>query len=193
MTKRKKVLVEKERKVTTYAELWHTSFCLLKKGQEDPKGSFHQVMASLVFTAFTLEAYLNHIGAKLFLCWSDLERLSPREKMNVIAEHLNVNIDYSKRPWQVMKKMFQFRNDIAHGKSIIERFKDTVPLEEHDEYGPPWFVQTRWEKYCTEKNAIRSREDVEQIAQIFHEAAGFKDDYPFIKGLQSGSSTVFEE
>ena len=85
MKSRKKVLVNKEREVKTYAEMWHTSCCLLKKGLEEPEGSFHQFMASLVFTAFTLEAYLNHIGPKIFKCWGDLERLGPREKVNIIA------------------------------------------------------------------------------------------------------------
>lgn len=193
MTKKKKVLVEKERNVTTYADMWHTSFCLLEKGQEEARGSFHQIMASLVFTAFTLEAYLNHIGAKLFSCWVDLERLSPREKMNIITEHLKVNVDYGKRPWQVMKELFQFRNDIAHGKSKKERFRSIVPLEKHDDFAPPWFVQTRWEKFCTEKNTIRARGDVEQIVHVLHDAAGFEDDYPFISGFQSGSATVIED
>jgi hypothetical protein len=51
-----------EREVITYSHMWHTSECLLKRGQEQEAYSFHQYMASLVFTAFTLEAYLNHLG-----------------------------------------------------------------------------------------------------------------------------------
>lgn len=191
--KKKKVVVEKEREVTTYAEMWHTSFCLLEKGQKEPKGSFHQFMASLVFTAFTLEAYLNHIGSKIFSCWGDLERLSPREKMNVIAERLGVKVDYGKQPWQVMKKLFQFRNDIAHGKSIKVKTKEVLPLAKHQEDDIHSFVQTRWEKYCTEKNAVRARDDVEKIVHLLHEAAGFEDGFPFISGFQLGSATVIEE
>ena len=188
--KKTKVLVEKERNVTTYADMWHTSLILLEKGQKEPQGSFHQIMASLVFTAFTLEAYLNHIGEKLFSCWNDLERLSPTKKINVIAEHLNVKVDYGKRPWQVMNELFQFRNDIAHGKSKKEKFRDIVPIEQHDPFAQPWFVQTSWEKYCTEKNAIRARKDVEQIVQVFHKTARFEDDYPFTSGFQTGSETL---
>ena len=57
MSKGRKVTVTKDH-VITYAELWHTSRCLLEKGQAEAEGSFHQFMASLVFTPFTLEAYL---------------------------------------------------------------------------------------------------------------------------------------
>ena len=105
MNSKRKVIVTKERNVTTYAEMWHTSYCLLVKGQEERRMSVHQFRASLIFSAFTLEAYLNHIGTKIFSCWEDLERLSPKEKLNVIAERLNVEVDYGKRPWQIMKKI----------------------------------------------------------------------------------------
>ena len=94
----------------------HLGVCS-KTGKAQPEGSAHQFRASLVFTAFTLEAYLNHLGRKLFRCWDDLERLGPIEKLNVIADRAAVKIDYGKRPWQAMKQLFGFRNDIAHGKS----------------------------------------------------------------------------
>ncbi len=194
MNSKRKVVVTKERNVTTYAEMWHTSYCLLVKGQEELKMSVHQFRASIIFTAFTLEAYLNHIGAIIFSCWEDLERLSPKEKLNVIAEHLNVEIDYGKRPWQLLKKLFQFRNDIAHGKSIKVKSEKILPLEEHsDDDFDKLFERTRWEKYCTEKNAVRAREDVEAIVKIMHKTAGFENGFPFVSGFQLSGATVVDE
>jgi hypothetical protein len=93
MSSKHKVTVTKDREVITYAELWHTSRCLLKKGQDEKEGSFHQFMASLVFTAFTLEAYLNHIGPKVFNCWAAIERLGPKEKLDIITEKIGLTID----------------------------------------------------------------------------------------------------
>ncbi|GBE37561.1 hypothetical protein BMS3Bbin08_00151 [bacterium BMS3Bbin08] len=186
-----KVKIEKERTIHTYAELWHTSKCLLKKGQDNEAASFHQFMASLVFTAFTLEAYLNHIGAKIFTCWNDLERLSPKEKINVIAEKLSVQVDYGKRPWQIMKKLFGFRNDIAHGKSVEIKSEEVIPLINHTEDIHD-SLRTSWEMFCTERKAIKAREDVENIIKTIHKASGIKDDYPFVFGLNFGSATVIE-
>jgi len=77
---KQKVAVKTEREIIAYSHMWHTSDCLLRRGQEQKAASFHQFMASLVFTAFTLEAYLNHIGSRLFQCWNDMERLGPNEK-----------------------------------------------------------------------------------------------------------------
>jgi hypothetical protein len=188
-----KVIIQKEREVNTYADMWHTSHCLLDKGIEDQKGCYHQFMASLVFTAFTLEAYFNHIGPQLFKCWSDIERLGPKEKLNIIAERLGVRIEYGKRPWQVMKNLFGFRNDIAHGKSQIIKIEETVPHREFSDVLLGERVQTEWEKYCTQANARKAREDVEAIINELHRIGKFKPDYPFFTGNQSHSATFNNE
>jgi hypothetical protein len=188
-----KVIIEKEREVNTYADMWHTSRCLLDRGIENQKGCYHQFMSSLVFTAFTLEAYFNHIGPQLFQCWPDLERLGPKEKLNVIAERLSVKIEYSKRPWQVMKHLFEFRNDIAHGKSqIIKRLK-IVPHRKFSDARLGEQVRTEWEKYCTKLNAQKARVDVEAIINELHRIGKFKPDNPFFTGIQSHSATYRNE
>ena len=121
-------------------------------------------------------------------------RLSPKEKLNVIADRLSVNINYGKRPWQIMKNLFQFRNDIAHGKSIKIKSEKILPLEEHsDDDFSELFERTRWEKYCTEKDAVTAREDVEAIVKIMHKTAGFENDYPFVSGFQIHGATVVDE
>lgn len=190
---KKKVVTTKERQVRTYAEMWHTSSCLLKKGQEQPIGSKHQFMASLVFTAFTLEAYLNHIGPKLFKSWIDLERLGPKEKLNVIAERVGLEMNNNTRPWQVMKDLFGFRNDIAHGKTVEVVTREEVPFHKYKEEALPVFAPTRWEKYCNQRNAESAREDVEKIVHAIHTASGIQDEYPFVHGMQISSTHLVEE
>jgi hypothetical protein len=193
MKSKRIVSVSKERVVKTYAEMWHTSYCLFQKGIEDQKGCCHQFMASLVFTAFTLEAYLNHIGPKVFNCWDDLERLSPREKLNVIVEKLQVDIHYGHRPWQVVKHLFGFRNNIAHGKSVVVKSNSVVPLDRYSDDRLGDYARTVWEKYCTRENAKKAREDVEKIVHLLYEAGSFVDDYPFVKGVQLHRAALVDE
>ena len=131
---KRKVKIEKKRQVLTYADLWHTSRCLLEKGQEQEKGSFHQFMASLVFTTFSLEAYLNHVGPKIFRCWDVLERLTPQDKLNIIAEQIKLPIDYGRRPWGIVKELFGFRNYLAHGKTTTVAKTLEVPISKHDSH-----------------------------------------------------------
>ena len=191
MGDKRKVNVKKERQVVTYAELWHTSRCLLKQGQNQEEGSFHQFMGSLVFTAFSLEAYLNHIGPRIFGNWMALERLGPQEKLDKIAERIGLCVDYGKRPWGIMKELFGFRNDIAHGKSIKIAEEQIVPLGKEDDCIRR-FAQTKWEKFCTRQNAERARKDVEQIVTALHAKAEIKDEFPFIGGWQEALASVLE-
>ena len=169
--------------------MWYTSQCLLKRGQEKPEGSFHQFAASLVFTAFSFEAALNHIGAKIFDCWNYLERLTPREKIDVLATRLQFEVNFDRRPWQVVKPLFRFRNATAHGKT--EKFESTETLPDYratDEELES-FALTAWEEYCTAGNAVRAREDVESIVRIIYESAAFQDDLPFLLGFHEGSQS----
>ena len=172
--------------------MWHTSGCLLQKGLDDQKGSFHQFMASLVFTAFTLEASLNHIGQKVFNCWNDLENLTPKKKLSIISEKLDVKINYAEKPWQVMQEIFKFRNYIAHGKSESINTTVEMPLHKFSDKKFGELLETNWMEYCTQQNAERAREDVEKIVKILYAAGSFENDFPFASGLQHGSATYSE-
>ena len=55
---RVEIKVEIKRDVRIHADLLHTSCSLLQFGKESERRSFHHYQASLVFTAFALEAYL---------------------------------------------------------------------------------------------------------------------------------------
>jgi len=59
-----KVIYEGRREVRTFVDLNHSSQVLILKTKEEPKGSYHTTMAALLLTAFTFEAYLNHLGGE---------------------------------------------------------------------------------------------------------------------------------
>jgi hypothetical protein len=47
------------------------------------------------------------------------------------------------------------------------------------------FIQADWEKFCTQQNAEKAREDVQRIIETFHKAAEVHDDVgPFSSGFQ---------
>lgn len=186
MTSKKGVVkVKKERVVVTYAEMWHASNCLYKSGVENSSGCTYQFMASLVFTAFTIESYFNHIGPQLFRRnWKEFERLTPKGKLALVCDKLNITVNYGHRPWQILKRLFDFRNAIAHGKSTTVSDIKTPSLESYNQYGVPLgFALTDWEDYSTKENASKAREDVSRIINQIH-AAGKFNGVPFRKGMQ---------
>src|SRR5271156_3759617 len=80
-TQNPKVRVTKERTVRMYVEMWQGATILLRRAELEPTGNYWVLMSVLLLTAFAFEAYLNHIGPKLFQSWSELERLPPLEKL----------------------------------------------------------------------------------------------------------------
>src|SRR5277367_4446052 len=116
--KRLSAQVSKKRTLNTYNELWFGSDVLLARAKAEPQGSYWVVMGSAILTAFAMEAYLNHIGSKIFKTWDALEPLSPSGKIDVVCEKLGLSFPRGVRPRQSIEELFRFRNQLAHGKSI---------------------------------------------------------------------------
>ena len=92
------------------------------------EGRAYFLMATVLFNAFQLESYLQHVGESLFpTTWrgkaSDHpkpgEWLSPKEKLKTIAKHCNLMIDWNKRPFQSFTEIFKVRNDLAHAQTVV--------------------------------------------------------------------------
>jgi hypothetical protein len=49
-----------------YVEMWQGSEILLRRAEREVTGNYWVLMSTLLLTVFTLKAYLNHIGPKLF-------------------------------------------------------------------------------------------------------------------------------
>jgi hypothetical protein len=169
-----------EREVKTYYDLNHASYVLLEKSKknlepdEDGKipGNYYTTMASLIFTAFTLEAYLNHLGSEKIKFWDDIEPKRIKDKFKVLAKEFNIKIDYGCRPYQTISSLLQFRNALAHGKSKIINETKIAPADTNMFKNHP---KTKWEEYCTEDNAIIARDDVNQIINELHKNSRSSD------------------
>ncbi len=194
--KPKNVYVSKKRTVTTYSELWHGSKVLLKRAQDDPNGSYWLWMGSLAFSAFSafsFEAYMNHIGPKLFTTWDHLETLSPEGKLDVLCEKLGIILPKDKSPRQTIHQLFRFRNKLVHGKTVSIK-ENTIWDTSTDlfKYMGERPLAT-WEKYCTEKNVIKVLQDMEALIRLIHGKAGPKDDPVFSFGFDLHSASAQQE
>lgn len=75
---------------------------------------------SILYSAFSLEAYLNYAGDRLFECWGEIEKgLSPIAKIKLIAEQQNLELDFGCRPLQTVAKVFNLRNLVVHPKAEL--------------------------------------------------------------------------
>jgi hypothetical protein len=156
------------------------------KTEQDQKGSYYTIMSSLLLTAFTFEAYLNHLGDKTIKFWEEIESIKIMDKYSVLCKELGINPDFSRRPYQTLKSLFRFRNSIAHGKSKILIEIKAVSWQDDAHTHEP---RTEWEEYCELNNAKRAKEDISEVIKELHKAAALGD-YPFMHGMTISSIKI---
>jgi hypothetical protein len=183
--------VTKERDVFMYSELWHASEAVLTKGINDSLGRSWQFLSSIVLTAFSFEAYLNHVGEQNFKTWDGLERLRTRDKFLFLCEMLKVNFSQGNgdRPLQTIYQLLDFRNEMAHGKSTVLKPKsETVELgylETHLMQRP----MARWEQLIRDDVfAKRAREDVAAVLTAIQEMRPEPKEHLFTFGIGASSA-----
>lgn len=175
----KDAIYEGRREVRTFADLAHGADVLIMKTEQDQRGSYYTTMSSLLLTAFTFEAYLNHLGKKNIKFWEEIEPIKVMDKYSVLCKELGITPDFSRRPYQTLKSLFKFRNSIAHGKStILNETKAVSSRDDPHSHAP----RTDWEEYCDLNNARRAKEDISEVITELHKTSGLGD-HPFMRGI----------
>ena len=185
----KRIVYTGKREIRTFVDLHRGARFFIQKAERESEGSYYTTMGALLLTAFTFEAYLNHLGEKRLKFWPEIESIKVMNKCSVLCKDLGIAPDFSRRPYQTLKLLFKFRNAIAHGRSqIVEKTKEVASVR--DTYGnlQEHIPKAKWEEYCTLENARRAIRDVEEIITEMHKKAGLGD-YPFISGVTIGDFT----
>lgn len=196
MSHKSKLLVSKQRHVHPYAELWHASQCVLEIGLRNPIGSSWQFLSSAVLTAFTFEAYLNHIGPQTVNDWATKERFAVLSKFKHLRKALGVTFPDGKsvRPLKTVVDLFAFRDSLAHGKSHELRSDKHQSIEEYETDNSDLVgsrLRTDWEdRIQTSQFAELAREDVELVIRKLDAARKNSPDILFASGIGSYSATL---
>jgi len=104
-----------------------------------------ELLPVVVFMAFTVEAYLNSLGARKIEFWDQIERIPWRKKVEVLHLHAGKELDWGSKPLQYASQLFTLRDKLAHGKAeLIEGPVCASRQEAEDKLAgemlnPPWF------------------------------------------------------
>jgi len=186
-----KVDVNVERLVIPYSDFYKAANVLLKISENDEIGAKkYCLLSSLTFRAFSLESFLNHIGALTIGYWSEVEKgLNPKTKIIMISEKLGVDVDWGKAPWQVVAKLTSFRNKVAHGKTeLLEEARGVTELGGFEEVLHQWLL-SEWEEAVLTEDHGQIAEHTYTIFEILHKASG--DEEPLLSaGRQTGGASL---
>lgn len=186
MSEAKTYRIQAETTTYTYVYCWNAARRALRRAQEQPEGSFYFNMMAAVFAAFTVEAFLNHLGQHKMKDWKVFERkLGPREKLLLLEEVLHFSIDLGKRPFQSLHEMLSVRDALAHGKTVTEEADRIVdnPEDESALYPEP-----EWKGLCSPASVSRMVEDAELIVRDLSSKAGSRRN-PFTSPGHGSSKT----
>lgn len=147
------------------------------KAEEDGH-KFRWLVPSMAFSVFRVEALCNIYGGQLFPHWTHFESTSFIGKIAMISEFLNIEVDFSKEPWQTLNKMKSFRNSLAHAKP--QRVTETHEIPEN--------IPERMAPFPEDKRTIMSYSSVEN-AERFNEVAR-ELELMWAHGVQAGGHKV---
>ncbi|MCX7067412.1 MAG: hypothetical protein NTW85_06945 [Methylococcales bacterium] len=184
-------VITKERDDRPYADLWHAANVLERQANEDPVGSTWKFMSVLIFTAFAWEAYLNQVSIEVDPDWLDSgESLNPKDKLKRIAGKIGAKIDLGRSPYQEIKELHEFRNQLAHPKpGKLEAVEVVFETPEVIDELIAKRLPTSWESLCVGSEVKRLREAVKKAILELHKLATVA--HPaFTHGISSSSATV---
>lgn len=196
MKRPNKAVVTKKRDSHSYSSLWHASGCVLRSGTQESKGSSWQFLSSLILTAFTFEAYLNHIIDRDIKSSSDIDKLnklSPLDKFDCLCDSLSVttSFDRGSRPLQTIVKLFRFRNAVAHSHSEILDEEMERNINDNLDQFIGKIVASDWEILIHDKDfAQMSRDDVEGVLRILHNSRKNKEEILFGSGISTACAKI---
>jgi hypothetical protein len=151
----------------TYQMLFETARRELDQAQATPAGNRYFLLSAGVFVAFTAEAFFNDLGSRVIPSWSQLQRLDPREKAEVLSiELFNDKVDWSVRPFQSVAAALGFRRALAHAHAETLSF-DEVQTAHRGAGEVPRTRRTAWPEYCDPETIQRWIVDVRLVIEYF--------------------------
>ncbi len=146
------------------------------------KNAAHDAQAAIVFYAFAIEAFCNHVGWKLSPDFEKFDKLSAKEKLLKTSELVSLDISLGKRPFQTFHDIAWFRNGMAHSQTQEVQSNRNVPRPFAGK--PPEMPKpppTELEAYCTPEVLIRAQEDVQKGLKALYDASKLVEKCPFDK------------
>lgn len=151
----------------TYQLLFETTRRELYLAQAAPTSSGYSLIGAGVFVALTAEAFFNDLGSRVIPSWSQLQRLDPREKAEVLSiELFNVKVDWSIRPFQSVAAALGFRRALANAHAETLSLED-VRTADRKESEVPRTRRTAWREHCDVATIQRWITDVGLVIEHF--------------------------
>jgi hypothetical protein len=106
-----------------------------------------RVIPIVVFMAFSIEAYINSVGARAIPYWGELERLPWKKKLGILHQAAGKTAKWGEGDLQFASSVFNLRDNLAHGKPervvgpIFETYEEAYEHRQLNRLEPVWWAK----------------------------------------------------
>jgi hypothetical protein len=155
---------------------------------DNSKKTFSSLTA-ITMSALAIEALCNAVGEKIFKEWSDYESSSPKAKLRIICDKLNIAYEPKAEPWLTVTWLSQLRNKLAHGKPQLITESDS--LEESHYESKSWDKpESKLEQQLTIGNAKRAYKQITELKFLLSKNMPSGSSFGIAGDMWSGRSSA---
>lgn len=134
----RKVSVKRERSFSPHHILLSAAKNALEIAENDATMREFSSITAITMSALAIEALCNSIGERVVNNWGDFESSSPKAKLRIICDELEIAYDSSVEPWSTAQWLMKIRNRLAHAKP--------QSVEESYDCGEEEYKKISWDK-----------------------------------------------
>jgi hypothetical protein len=138
---------------------------------ESTQKSPSDILPIAILMAFSIESYINNIGASQIRIWDEIERLPWKRKLIILHKERKKNPEWEHDPLQFATEIFKLRDRLAHGKpesiegpSFASR-QEALDFIQNNDIVPEWF--SKIDEAWVQKTQKRFDELMEYLSLFF--------------------------
>lgn len=112
---------------------------------DNSQDSAVRVIPIVVFMAFSIEAYINSVGARVIPYWDELERLAWKKKVGILHQSAGKQANWGEGDLQFASSVFMLRDKLAHGKAervvgpVFSTYDEALAHRQANRLEPKWW------------------------------------------------------
>ena len=170
---RKKRDVKGERAVHTYAYLDGAAHWALESAESNEDGASFASMFAILGAVHSVEAYMNHLGQRLFKNWDEDDLRTPKEKFRALRERFGLTPTTYDSDYQLYLRGLLMRDKLVHGRTEYLSGEWSSDLPENRTLD---VLKTDWENMCNPTDARKIFEACEGLMKALAQGAGDRED-----------------
>lgn len=189
MNNDRNIKVERERPFSAHHMLLAAARDALNYAENDSSKSSFAALTAITMSALAIEALCNAIGERVVPGWEDFESSSPKAKLRIICDELQIEYESEIEPWYTLIWLSGVRNKLAHAKPQLLNESHLWNEEEHNKRDGAK-PESKLEKTMTIGNAKRAYEKITELKYILCKHIPPGNAFGLAADMWSGSSSA---